>query len=47
MIEPDGTVAAAIDTGDGIAYSQIDLARARRREVLSEPVFESRRPSFT
>ncbi|MGR9145970.1 nitrilase-related carbon-nitrogen hydrolase (plasmid) [Rhizobium leguminosarum] len=46
VIDPDGTVAASIDTGDGIAYGTIDLALARRREVLCEPVFESRRPEL-
>ena len=46
IIEPDGAVAAVIDTGDGIAYGTIDLAFARRREVLSERIFEGRRPEL-
>ncbi|MDR3516988.1 MAG: nitrilase-related carbon-nitrogen hydrolase [Azospirillaceae bacterium] len=46
IIEPDGTVAAAIDNGDGIAYATIDLERARRREVLGEPIFAGRRPAL-
>jgi predicted amidohydrolase len=46
IIAPDGRVAATIDTGDGIAYGTIDPATARRREVLSEPVFASRRPEL-
>ena len=46
IIEPDGAVATAIDTGDGIAYGTVDLAVARRRRVLSEPIFESRRPEL-
>ncbi|MDQ0394350.1 nitrilase-related carbon-nitrogen hydrolase [Labrys monachus] len=46
VIEPDGTIAAVIDGGDGIAYATIDLARARRRAVLGQPVFEQRRPEL-
>ena len=46
IIEPDGTIAAVIDTGDGIAYGTIDPVLARRREVLSEPVFAGRRPEL-
>jgi predicted amidohydrolase len=46
IIEPDGAVAAVIDTGDGIAYGNIDLAFARRRKVLSESIFEGRRPEL-
>lgn len=46
IIEPDGNVAAMIDKGDGVVYATVDIARARRREVLSEPVFESRRPEL-
>lgn len=46
IIEPDGSIAAAIDAGDGIAYGTIDLDRARKREVLGEKVFEKRRPQL-
>jgi predicted amidohydrolase len=46
IIEPDGNVAASIDTGDGVVYSTVDLAFARRREVLTEPIFEGRRPDL-
>ncbi|WP_413735739.1 nitrilase-related carbon-nitrogen hydrolase [Sodalis sp. RH21] len=44
VIEPDGTLAAVVDDGDGIAFGEIDLARARRRLVLRQPVFAQRRP---
>ncbi|MBS9476743.1 nitrilase-related carbon-nitrogen hydrolase [Ancylobacter radicis] len=46
VIEPDGSIAAVIDSGDGIAYAQIDLERARARRVFDEPVFEQRRPEL-
>jgi len=46
VIEPDGTIAAVIDGGDGIAYAQMDLERARARRVFDEPVFEQRRPEL-
>ncbi len=46
VIAPDGSVAAAIDVGDGIAYATIDLERARAREVLGEKVFAKRRPEL-
>lgn len=46
IIEPDGNVAAVIDSGDGIVYGTVDLAFARRREVLAEPVFKGRRPDL-
>lgn len=46
VIEPDGRVAASIDTGDGIAYAEIDLSKSRKREVLGEKVFEKRRPEL-
>jgi predicted amidohydrolase len=46
IIEPDGNVAAVIDKGDGVAYGTVDLAFARRREVLAEPIFKSRRPDL-
>jgi predicted amidohydrolase len=46
IIEPDGNVAAVVDQGDGIAYGAIDPAFARRREVLAEPVFKTRRPDL-
>ncbi len=46
VIAPDGTIEAVIDSGDGIAYADIDLDRARSRLVLGEPVFEQRRPAL-
>ena len=46
IIEPNGNVAAVLDAGNGILYGDIDLAMARRREMLSEPIFESRRPEL-
>jgi predicted amidohydrolase len=46
IIEPDGNVISAIDTGDGVIYGLIDPAVAQRREVLSEPVFAGRRPEL-
>jgi predicted amidohydrolase len=46
IIEPDGSIAAVIDAGDGIAYGEIDLAKARARTVLGEPVMDRRRPEL-
>jgi predicted amidohydrolase len=46
IIEPDGNVAAVIDKGDGVAYGTVDLAFARRREVLAEPILKGRRPDL-
>ncbi|SNB71913.1 Predicted amidohydrolase [Arboricoccus pini] len=47
IIEPDGTLAAVVDDGPGIAYATIDLARTQaRRHVLGHPVFEQRRPEL-
>ncbi|MGL3209839.1 nitrilase-related carbon-nitrogen hydrolase [Bradyrhizobium sp. BR 1433] len=46
IIEPDGRVAVSIDSGDGIAYAQVDLGKSRKREVLGEKVFEKRRPEL-
>jgi predicted amidohydrolase len=46
VIEPDGSIAAVIDHGDRVAYAEIDLQRARRRQVLGEPVFAQRRPEL-
>jgi predicted amidohydrolase len=46
IIEPDGNVAAVVDKGDGVAYGTVDLAFARRREVLAEPIFKGRRPDL-
>ena len=46
VIEPDGSIAAVIDSGDGIAYALMDLQRARARRVFDEPVFEQRRPDL-
>jgi len=46
VIAPDGSIAAAIDHGDGVAFAEIDLGAARRREVAGEPVFAQRRPEL-
>ncbi|WAC29374.1 nitrilase-related carbon-nitrogen hydrolase [Ancylobacter sp. SL191] len=46
VIEPDGTLAAVIDGGDGVAVTEIDLERARARQMFGEPVFEQRRPEL-
>ncbi|WP_413205805.1 nitrilase-related carbon-nitrogen hydrolase [Rhodospirillum sp. A1_3_36] len=46
IINPDGSVAAARDSGDGIAYGPIDLTWAKKRTVLDEPVFENRRTNL-
>lgn len=46
VIGPDGAIEAVIDSGDGVAYADIDLQRARDRRVLGEPVFEQRRPDL-
>lgn len=46
IIDPEGMIAASIDTGDGIALATIDPARARRRLVLGETVFQDRRPDL-
>ena len=43
VINPDGSVATALDAGDGVSYAEIDLDWSRRRQVLGEPVFENRR----
>ncbi len=43
VINPDGSVAVAVDSGDGIAAAEVDLAWARGRKVLGEAVFEKRR----
>ncbi|MCW5625079.1 MAG: amidohydrolase [Burkholderiales bacterium] len=46
IIDPDGSIAAVVDSGDGICYGTVDPARARRREVLGESVFAQRRPEL-
>ncbi|MDU0953837.1 MAG: nitrilase-related carbon-nitrogen hydrolase, partial [Bradyrhizobium sp.] len=46
VIAPDGTLAAVIDKGDGVAFAGVDLAAARARRVLGEPVFAQRRPEL-
>ncbi|GLK67618.1 amidohydrolase [Hansschlegelia plantiphila] len=46
VIAPDGSIAAVIDSGDGVAYAEIDLAASRARRVLGEPTFEDRRPEM-
>ncbi len=46
VIGPDGAIEAVVDAGDGIAYAQIDLEKARARRVLGEPAFAQRRPEL-
>jgi len=46
IIEPDGTLAAVVDSGDGIAQATIDIRRSRQRRVLGQPVFKQRRPDL-
>ena len=46
VIEPDGTIAAVIDGGDGVITAEIDTDRARERVVLGEPTFAQRRPDL-
>ncbi|WP_407051544.1 nitrilase-related carbon-nitrogen hydrolase [Methyloraptor flagellatus] len=46
VIEPDGTLATVIDTGDGFALADMDLDKARAQIVLGEPVFDQRRPEL-
>ena len=46
IINPDGSIASAIDKGDGIAYAYIDIAWSRKREVLNEKIFSDRRPEM-
>lgn len=43
IINPDGSIAASLDGGDGIISAEVDLDWARGRKVLGEPVFEKRR----
>ncbi|GGG85447.1 amidohydrolase [Salipiger pallidus] len=46
IIGPDGVIEASVDSGNAIVTGLIDPARARKREVLGEPVFEMRRPEL-
>lgn len=46
VIEPDGSIAAVIDAGDGIAYATIDLELARDPSVLGRKALEQRRPDL-
>ncbi len=46
IIEPDGSLAAVVDDGDGIACAEIDINRSRQRRVLGQPVFRQRRPEL-
>ncbi|MBS7537987.1 nitrilase-related carbon-nitrogen hydrolase [Ancylobacter lacus] len=46
VIGPDGAIEAVVDAGDGIAYAQVDLEKARARRVLGEPAFAQRRPEL-
>ena len=46
IINPDGSIASVIDSGDGICYAQIDIEWARNREVLGQKVFNDRRPEM-
>ena len=43
-IEPDGHIAAVVDSGNGIAYADIDINRSRQQEVLGQPIFRQRKP---
>ena len=44
IIEPDGTVVASVDGGDGTCEAVVDIARSRRRTVFGQPIFAQRRP---
>jgi len=47
VIDPDGSVQGAVDTGDGIAWGWIDLARARDKRPVAgrgEDLMADRRP---
>ena len=46
IINPDGSIASVIDSGDGICYAEIDIDWARKREVLGQKVFNDRRPEM-
>jgi predicted amidohydrolase len=46
VIAPDGTIAAVIDGGDGVALAELDFEAARARRVGGEPVFAQRRPEL-
>ena len=46
IINPDGSIASVIDSGDGICYAEIDIEWARNREVLGQKVFNDRRPEM-
>ncbi|WP_448647401.1 nitrilase-related carbon-nitrogen hydrolase [Pseudomonas mohnii] len=48
LIEPNGNVSAAMDTGDGIVYGTVDLSQtqAASRTVLGQKVFQDRRPDL-
>jgi len=46
VINPDGSIAAVIDKGDGLAYADIDIAWSRKRQVLNEKIFDDRRPEM-
>jgi predicted amidohydrolase len=46
VIAPDGEVIAALDKGDRVLLSEIDLDAARARRVLGQSVFAQRRPEL-
>ncbi|MBR0799605.1 amidohydrolase [Bradyrhizobium jicamae] len=46
VIAPDGQLIAALDKGDGVLLSEIDLDAARARRVFGEAVFLQRRPEL-
>ena len=46
VINPDGSIAAVIDKGDGLAFADIDLNWPRKRKVLDEKIFNDRRPEM-
>ncbi|MBB4003427.1 MAG: nitrilase-related carbon-nitrogen hydrolase [Aurantimonas endophytica] len=46
IIAPEAEILAVIDAGDGIATASIDPGRARRRQMLGEPIIDQRRPEL-
>jgi predicted amidohydrolase len=45
IIDPDGTVQSRIDSGNGITYGEVDVARARDKKIAGEiDRFADRRP---
>lgn len=46
IIEPDGKIAASLDSGDGVVYGQIDLARTRKKTVLGRSLTALHKPAL-